>query len=204
MSQKKSPSPPTLPPDAQREILDRLSAETRINSQEIAAILKRHGVCGDMDTLQDAYRKRLGQRLMSTIRDEAGKREVLAASGGEYVIVDCCNNPQKLKAIQRRIQQRRQQHQPKKGAEVPVFLQADRQQGLQEKAAVNRGKQACRQRGRKTGEHHLQPLPQQPRGAQPAAHIPGNQRIYVYRAVGECVQQPQGRITVQVKNRKVH
>ena len=25
-------------------------------------------------------------------------------SGGEYVIVDCCNDPQKLKAIQRRIQ----------------------------------------------------------------------------------------------------
>ena len=100
MKEKKSPSPPSLPPDAQREILDRLSAETRISSQEIAAILKRHGVCGDMD----AYRKRLGQRLMSTIRDEAGKREVLAASGGEYVIVDCCNDPQKLKAIQRRIQ----------------------------------------------------------------------------------------------------
>ena len=65
MSQKKSPSPPSLPPDAQREILNRLSAETRISSQEIAAILKRHGVCGDMDALQDAYRKRLGQRLMS-------------------------------------------------------------------------------------------------------------------------------------------
>jgi len=67
MKEKKSPSPPSLPPDAQREILNRLSAETRISSQEIAAILKRHGVCGDMDALQDAYRKRLGQRLMSTI-----------------------------------------------------------------------------------------------------------------------------------------
>ena len=103
MKEKKSPSPLTLPPDAQREILDRLSAETRISSQEIAAILKRHGVCGDMDALQDAYRKRLGQRLMATIRDESGKREVLSASG-EYVIVDCCNDPQKLKAIRHRIQ----------------------------------------------------------------------------------------------------
>ena len=93
MKEKKSPSPPSLPPDAQREILNRLSAETRISSQEIAAILKRHGVCGDMDALQDAYRKRLGQRLMSTIRDETGKREV-----------DCCNDPQKLKAIRHRIQ----------------------------------------------------------------------------------------------------
>ena len=104
MSQKKSPSPPRLPPDAQREILNRLSAETRISSQEIAAILKRHGVCGDMDALQDAYRKRLGQRLLSSIRDENGKREILSTSGSEYVIVDCCNDPQKLKAIQRRIQ----------------------------------------------------------------------------------------------------
>lgn len=67
MSQKKSPSPPSLPPDAQREILNRLSAETRISSREIAAILERHGVCGDIDALQDAYRKRLGQRLMATI-----------------------------------------------------------------------------------------------------------------------------------------
>ena len=104
MSQKKSPSPPSIPPDAQREILNRLSAETQISSQEIAAILERVGVCGDIDALQDAYRKRLGQRLMATIRDESGKREVLAAIGGEYVIVGCCNDPQKLKAIQRRIQ----------------------------------------------------------------------------------------------------
>ena len=94
MSQKKSPSPPSLPPDAQREILNRLSAETRISSQEIAAILERHGVCGAIGALQDAYRKRLGQRLMATIRDESGKREVLSASG-EYVIVGCCNDPQK-------------------------------------------------------------------------------------------------------------
>ena len=106
MSSKKSSSPPSPsspPPDAQREILNRLSAETRISSQEIAAILERHGVCGDIDALQDAYRKRLGQRLMAAIRDESGKREVLSASG-EYVIVGCCNDPQKLKAIQRRIQ----------------------------------------------------------------------------------------------------
>lgn len=103
MNGKKMPSPPALPPDAQREILERLSTETRISSQEIAAILERHGVCGDVDALQEAYRKRLGQRLMAAIRDESGKREVLSASG-EYVIVGCCNDPQKLKAIQHRIQ----------------------------------------------------------------------------------------------------
>lgn len=101
---KTMPSRTGIPPDAQAEILQKLSAETKITSCEIAEILKKHDVCGDMDALQDAYRKRLGQRLMSTIRDETGKREVLAASGGEYVIVDCCNNPQKLKAIRHRIQ----------------------------------------------------------------------------------------------------
>ena len=101
---KTMPSRTGIPPDAQTEILQKLSAETKITSCEIAEILKKHDVCGDMDALQDAYRKRLGQRLMSTIRDETGKREVLAASGGEYVIVDCCNDPQKLKAIRHRIQ----------------------------------------------------------------------------------------------------
>lgn len=103
-TKKMAPSRTGIPPDAQAEILQKLSAETKITSCEIAEILKKHDVCGDMDALQDAYRKRLGQRLMSTIRDETGKREVLAASGGEYVIVDCCNDPQKLKAIQHRIQ----------------------------------------------------------------------------------------------------
>ncbi|MBU5431467.1 synapsin-1 (Synapsin I) [Intestinimonas sp. MSJ-38] len=101
---KTMPSRTGIPPDAQTEILQKLSAETKITSGEIAEILKKHDICGDIDALQDAYRKRLGQRLMSTIRDETGKREVLAASGGEYVIVDCCNDPQKLKAIRHRIQ----------------------------------------------------------------------------------------------------
>ena len=99
----KTSSPSSLPPEAQQEILERLSTQMRISSQEIAEILEKHGVCGDIAALQDAYRKRLGQRLMATIRDENGKREVLSTSG-EYVIVDCCNDPQKLKAIRHRIQ----------------------------------------------------------------------------------------------------
>ena len=98
-----SHSRPALPPQAEAEILDRLFADTRISSGEIAAILKKHGVRGDESALQDAYRKRLGQRLMASIRDERGKREVLAR-GSEYVVVDCCNDQQALKAIRRRIQ----------------------------------------------------------------------------------------------------
>ena len=98
-----SPGRPVLPPQAEAEILDRLFADTRISSGEIAAILKKHGVRGDESILQDGYRKRLGQRLMASIRDESGKREVLA-HGSEYVVVDCCNDQQALKAIRRRIQ----------------------------------------------------------------------------------------------------
>lgn len=89
-AKKTMPSRTGIPPDAQAEILQKLSAETKITSCEIAEILKKHDVCGDMDALQDAYRKRLGQRLLSGIRDENGKREILSTSGGEYVIVCHC------------------------------------------------------------------------------------------------------------------
>ena len=97
------PGRPVLPLAAEQEIMDMLSANMRISADEIAAILKKHGVSGDADALQNAYRKRLGQRLMSSIRDESGRREVLA-SGSEYIVVECCSDQQALKAIRRRIQ----------------------------------------------------------------------------------------------------
>ena len=97
------PGRPVLPPEAEQEIMDTLSANMRISADEIAAILKKHGVSGDADALQDSYRKRLGQRLMSSIRDENGRREVLAR-GSEYIVVECCSDQQALKAIRRRIQ----------------------------------------------------------------------------------------------------
>ena len=97
------PGRPVLPLEAEQEIMDMLSAKMRISTDEIAAILKKHGVSGDVDALQNAYRKRLGQRLMSSIRDESGRREVLA-SGSEYIVVECCSDQQALKAIRRRIQ----------------------------------------------------------------------------------------------------
>ena len=97
------PGRPILPPEAEREIMAALGANMRISSGEIAAILKKHGVSGDMDALQDSYRKRLGQRLMASLRDENGRREVLAR-GGEYIVLECCNDQQALQAIRRRIQ----------------------------------------------------------------------------------------------------
>ena len=97
------PGRPALPPEAEQEIMAALGANMRISSGEIAAILKKHGVSGDMDALQDSYRKRLGQRLMSSIRDENGRREVLAR-GSEYIVVECCNDKRELKTIRQRIQ----------------------------------------------------------------------------------------------------
>ena len=97
------PPKPLLPPAAEDEIMDVLSANMRISSGEIAAILKKHGVSGDAEALQNSYRKRLGQRLMSSIRDENSRREVLAR-GSEYIVVECCSDQQALRAIRQRIQ----------------------------------------------------------------------------------------------------
>ena len=103
MTQKSPPGRPLLPPEAEEEILTALFTNMKISSGEIAAILARHGVSGDGAVLQEQYRKRLGQRLMASIRDEQGQREVLAR-GSEYIVLECCNDRQALQAIRRRIQ----------------------------------------------------------------------------------------------------
>ena len=97
------PGRPILPPEAENEILDTLFTNMKISSGEIAAILKKYNVSGDTELLQDRYRKRLGQRLMASIRDENGRREVLAR-GSEYIVVECCSDQQALRAIRQRIQ----------------------------------------------------------------------------------------------------
>ena len=56
---------PALPPAAETEILERLYSNMQISADEVAAILKKHGVSGDVDMLQDRYRKQLGQRLIT-------------------------------------------------------------------------------------------------------------------------------------------
>ena len=97
------PGKPLLPPEAEAEIMSVLFTNMKISSGEIAAILARHGVSGDTEALQERYRKRLGQRLMASIRDENGRREVLAR-GSEYIVVECCSDQQALRAIRQRIQ----------------------------------------------------------------------------------------------------
>ena len=100
----KPTAPPRLPPEAEQEILEALFEGMEIHSSEIAAILKKHGVCGDVEALQDSYRKRLGQRLMASLRDESGRREVLANGKGSYVVLEGCGDRRQLKQIHRRIQ----------------------------------------------------------------------------------------------------
>lgn len=103
MNKNIPPGKRRLPLAAEEEIMDTLFSNIRISSDEIAAILKKHGVSGDANALQDRYRKRLGQRLMAGIRDECGQREVLA-HGSEYIVLECCNDQKALKAIRHRIE----------------------------------------------------------------------------------------------------
>lgn len=95
---------PGLPPDARAEILGALCANMEISSDEIVAILKRHHVAEDTGILQDRYRRQLGQRLMASLRDDDGRREVLSNGRGRYYVLECCRDQMQLQSIQRRIQ----------------------------------------------------------------------------------------------------
>ena len=79
---RRSHGRPALPPKAKTEILEVLFANMEISGDEIAAILKKHHVFCDADVLQDRYRRQLGQRLMASLRDASGEREVLSNGRG--------------------------------------------------------------------------------------------------------------------------
>ena len=101
---RRSHSRPALSPKVKTEILEVLFANMEISGDEIAAILKKHHVNCDIDVLQDRYRRQLGQRLMASLRDASGEREVLSNGKGRYVVLECCRDRQQLAAIRRRIQ----------------------------------------------------------------------------------------------------
>ena len=94
---------PALPPAAEEEVLERLFRDMEITSDEVAAILEKHGVLAD-EALQHRYRKQLGQRLMAGIRDESGHREVMSNGKGRYFVLECCRDRQQLQSVRRRIQ----------------------------------------------------------------------------------------------------
>lgn len=84
----------------------KLKKNKRISTEDIEKILIRHKVEGDMDALQRSHRLKLAQRMMASLRDEKGRREVLALRKGrhsEYVAVDFCNDEKELQAIGHRI-----------------------------------------------------------------------------------------------------
>ena len=95
---------PGLPPDARAEILETLSANMEIGSDEIVAILKRHYVAEDTGILQDRYRRQLGQRLMASLRDDDGRSEVMSNGKVRYFVLECCRDQRQLQSVQRRIQ----------------------------------------------------------------------------------------------------
>ena len=95
---------PALPMEAQTEIMDKLFSDMHISSDDIVKILKKYEVRGDDEALQDSYRRRVGQRLMASLRDDAGKREVLSGKGREYFVVECCNDVNQLNVIRSRIE----------------------------------------------------------------------------------------------------
>lgn len=65
----KPTAPPRLPPEAEQEILEALFEGMEIHSSEIAAILKKHGVCGDVEALQDSTSRRpLSSRRLAMSR----------------------------------------------------------------------------------------------------------------------------------------
>ena len=97
-----------IPKKAEAEICRKLAENLQISSDEISDILEKYGVREDDQALQRSYRKRLGQQLMSSFRDDAGQREILAVPNGKggmvYIIIDCCNDAQKLQHIQWKLQ----------------------------------------------------------------------------------------------------
>ena len=98
-----------LPREAQARIDALLSERFRVGTDELEAILKECGVAGDPEALQKSYRKAVAQRYMASIRDEDGKREILAvynpgATDTEYVVLDACNDRDQLGSLLRRLE----------------------------------------------------------------------------------------------------
>ena len=93
-----------LPPNARAEILEALCANMEISSDEIVAILTLHHVAEDTGVLQDRYRRQPGQRLMASLRDDDGRREVMSNGKGRYFVLECCRDQRQLQSVQRRIQ----------------------------------------------------------------------------------------------------
>lgn len=91
---------------AKAEIYAVLSEDMKISVERMDGILAKYGVKRNVKDLQRSYRLSVGQRIIADIRDEKGKREILAAKteyGTEYIVVDACNDPKLLTKLQHRL-----------------------------------------------------------------------------------------------------
>lgn len=91
---------------AKDEIFSVLAKDMRIGTERMDSILAKHGVKRSPKELQRAYRLSVAQRMMADVRDEDGRREILAlrAHGGtEYIVLEACHDRDKLDAIRHRL-----------------------------------------------------------------------------------------------------
>lgn len=91
---------------ARAEIFEVLLKDMRISAERMDIILARHGIQRDPESLQRSYRLSVGQKIMAGVRDDEGKREILAArtkNGIEYIVIDTCNDQLLLARIQNRM-----------------------------------------------------------------------------------------------------
>lgn len=107
MPRKKKQNDP-IPQAAIDEIFAKLAQDMRISSDEMEAIMARHNVNKDTGTLRRSYQRSAGQRLMASVRDEDGVREIMAAYNKElkcweYIVIDACNDPNKLASISKQL-----------------------------------------------------------------------------------------------------
>lgn len=97
-----------IPQAAIDEIFDKLAKDMRISSDEMEKILAWHKVEKDTHALRRTYRRSAGQRLMASVRDKDGVREIMAAYNKklkcwEYLVIDACNDPKELESISKQL-----------------------------------------------------------------------------------------------------
>ena len=104
---RRSNGRPALPPRAKAEILEVLFANMEISGDENKLLSRRRDNAVQKAQPYQYQMPRCGklpQRLMASLRDASGEREVLSNGKGRYVVLECCRDRQQLAAIRRRIQ----------------------------------------------------------------------------------------------------
>lgn len=96
-----------IPSKAQSEIMDILYKNLQISGDEMNDILQKHRVKGNPEQLQRAFRLKLAQQFMASIKDTDGTREIFAyinpkTKKSVYIPIAFCDL-NRLKAMSRRM-----------------------------------------------------------------------------------------------------